>query len=75
MRRWVRLLALASVLSIGESCGLRPPAVPHLEIRGASVDAPAVSAAEAGRVRDIGVAFGRAEPDFGPAGVRSVRPS
>ena len=69
MTRWLRLLALASVLSIGESCGLKPPAMPNLEIRGAL--APAAQEVQADR-EQAGVESSRAI-ESASAAVRSVR--
>ena len=33
MARWMRFASLVAALAIGESCGLKPPAVPHLDVR------------------------------------------
>jgi hypothetical protein len=37
MVSWLRLAGLVAVLAIGESCGLKGPAVPHLDVRTGAV--------------------------------------
>jgi hypothetical protein len=59
MARWLRLAGLVVTLAIGDSCGLKAPAVPHLEVDSAAHGAVAPGPAAS---RDAGLAERRLPP-------------